>query len=124
METATTTTKTNTQILIEVHGLKETEYSAYAFQTARSISDAWKKLRFMRDHVPADELNTLTADITLPESLTYDRIPSVIAFIQNKNGKIQFKDWNNALRRELKNAKKAKEKLAQRLMKKIAKAKA
>ena len=70
----------------------------------KTISAAWNKIREIRNTTPADELNGQILTVTMPESLKNGRIPARILFRTNKNGKIEFKDYDKVADREEKKA--------------------
>ena len=70
----------------------------------KTISAAWNKIREIRNTTPADELNGQILTVTMPESLKTGRIPTRILFRTNKNGKIEFKDYDKVADREAKKA--------------------
>lgn len=70
----------------------------------KTISAAWNKIREIRNTTPADELNGQILTVTMPESLKTGRIPARILFRTNKNGKIEFKDYDKVADREEKKA--------------------
>ena len=70
----------------------------------KTISAAWNEIRKIRNTTPADELNGQILTVTMPESLKNGRIPARILFRTNKNGKIEFKDYDKVADREAKKA--------------------
>ena len=69
----------------------------------KTISAAWNEIRKIMNTVPIEELNGQILTVTMPESLRRGRIPARILFRTNKNGKIEFKDYDKVVDREAKN---------------------
>lgn len=59
----------------------------------KSISAAWNKARELRDSRGA-ELEGKILQVILPDGKTSNRIPRTILFRSNKNGKIEFRDFD------------------------------
>ena len=72
----------------------------------KSISAAWNKIRAIRDTTDPNTLNDTILEVSADEGTNMDRIPTKILFLLNKNGKIEFKDFNKV--QERRQAKKAK----------------
>ena len=70
----------------------------------KTISAAWNEIRKIRNTVPVEELNGQILTVTMPESLRRGRIPARILCRANKNGKIEFKDYDKVADREEKKA--------------------
>ena len=77
-------------------------YNKVAYE-AKSVSAAWNIIRKLRD---AGQLtNDTVMKVIVPDGADLSRIPTKILFRTNKNGKIEFKDFNKVLaRREAKKA--------------------
>lgn len=72
----------------------------------KSVSAAWNKIREIRDTTDPNILNDTILEVSADEGTNMDRIPTKILFLLNKNGKIEFKDFNKV--QERLQAKKAK----------------
>lgn len=77
----------------------------------KSVSAAWNKIREIRDTTDPNTLNDTILEVSADEGINMDRISNKILFLLNKNGKIEFKDFNKIQERRL--AKKAKAEVEQ-----------
>ena len=63
----------------------------------KTITAAWNKIREIQKITPVYDLDGKTATIHLPDGMTTKRIPTIILFRRDKNGKIKFCDANKVI---------------------------